>query len=143
MTTTSLPAACPSTAEKAPVCQVVSGSFSQIELPFQRERDTRKGSFYRNCRFVEAIRRSVTKRLSSGAAQKMAESLNQFDDLPRVVARIHDEHSGQTRYSLDVFIAALINLSSDDARHVLGKIARPLGFWVAPLPCSAGEESAS
>jgi hypothetical protein len=53
---------------------------------------------------------------------------------------VHDEHSAQVRYSLDVFIADLLHLTTDDARHVLQKIAAPLGLWVLRAP-GTGEES--
>lgn len=140
MTTTSPCPFAPSTAEIAPNCQPESGSFSQMELPLHRERDERHGSFYRNCRFVDAVRRSVLKRLPHGVAEAVAQSLNQFDELPRVLARVHDEHAGSTRYSLDVFVADLLVLPTDDARHVIQKLAKPLGLWVTRAP-GAGEET--
>jgi hypothetical protein len=112
-----------------------------MDLPLQREKDRHHGSYFRNCRFVDAIRRSVLKRLPHGAVEKIAEALLQFDDLLRLITRIQDEHSGQTRYSMDVFVADLIQLRTDDARHVLQKLARPLGLWVVRSPFSP-EESA-
>ena len=140
MPSTSPRPASSSTAKACANCQPSSGEFAQLELPLHREADVRRGSYFRNCRFSDAIRRSVVKRLPHDTALLIAAMLDQFNERPRVLARVYDEHSAQVRYSLDVFIADLLHLTTDDARHVLQKIAAPLGLWVLRAP-GTGEES--
>lgn len=124
-------------------CQPVSGEFAQLELPLHREADERRGSYFRNCRFADAIRRSVVKRLPHGAVAAIAVLLDQFNERARVTARVYDEHAGSVRYSLDVFVADLLQLSTDDARHVLQKLAKPMGLWVTRAPGFDLEDSVS
>jgi hypothetical protein len=142
MPSTWAPANAPSTATSGSNCQPASGEFAQLELPLHREADVRRGSYFRNCRFSDAIRRSVVKRLPHGAVAEIAAMLDQFNERPKVLARVYDEHAGTTRFSLDVFVADLLHLTTDDARHVLQKIAKPLGLWVLRAP-GTGEDSAA
>jgi hypothetical protein len=84
------------------------------------------GLFLRNSALTDSLRRSVTKRLPSGAPEKMA------DRLGTPVKRLYHEHNGETRYSVDAFTAGLLELRPEEARHCLNRLASLVGARVIP-----------
>jgi hypothetical protein len=113
----------------------LAGSFRQLRLPLLRV-EGRNGLVMPNTEAADGLRRSVVKRLPHGAAERIATLLD------RPVAYVYDQHAAERTYALDTFLAGLVQLSSDEARHVLDKMARPFGLYVAHDP-GIFEESCS
>jgi hypothetical protein len=88
----------------------------------------RDGFFLKNTAFADGMRRSVTKRLPQGAPERMAARLG------RRIERIYDEHSGQLTYSLDVYVAGLMELQHHHSRMILRRVARCFGGLVVEDP---------
>ena len=88
----------------------------------------RNGFFLKNTAFADGMRRSVTKRLPQGAPERIAARLG------RRIDRIYDEHSGELTYSLDVYVAGLMELPRHDARLILRRVAHCFGAWVIEDP---------
>lgn len=101
--------------------------FPQLRLPLYTEIG-RNGLFLKNTAFADGMRRSVTKRLPQGAPERMAARLGKRLD------RIYNEHSGETTYSLDVYVAGLMELPHHEARLILRRIAHCFSALVIENP---------
>jgi|ERR1035441_2674825 hypothetical protein len=114
----------------------ISGEFADLATPFTRdERPT--GLKFANCAFVEALRRSIQKRIQRGDAQKIAGFLG------ITIANVYRQLEGEQPLTVDVFFVALWVMSRDNARHVMKKLAHPLRLWVMPSPLETDEDSAA
>lgn len=114
----------------------ISTGFSQLRLPFLRV-EGRKGLLLPNSPMADGLRRSVVKRLPYGAPEKIAGRLG------KRVAQVYDAHAGETTYSVDVFVAALLELRPEEARLCLNRVARLVGAWVIPSADADVEEDAA
>jgi hypothetical protein len=123
MGSTSPLAAAPSTGIEAEFSQ----REYQLRLPLYREVG-RNGLFLKNSTFTDGIRRLATKRLPLGAPERMAALLGCR------AGRIYDEHAGEIRYSLDVFVADLLHLPRHEGRRALRPICRAIGALVIEDP---------
>lgn len=72
----------------------------------------------KNSNTVDRIRRSILKRLPTGAVEKIWKRLGVTDD------RVYDEHEDRRVYSLDITIAGLDQLGRHDRRDVLDNLLR-------------------
>lgn len=116
----------PSTEKKSALSDTEkAGGFSQLRLPLYREVG-RDGLFLKNTAVADELRRSVTKRLPTGAPERIAERLG------KRVGQVYDEHAGEAKYSVDAFVAGLLELRPEEARYCLNKMARLVGAWCIP-----------
>lgn len=111
-----------------------AGNFRQLRLPLLRV-EGRNGLVMPNTEAADGLRRSIVKRLPQGSAERIASLLD------RPVAYVYDQHAAERTYALDTFLAGLVQLSADEARHVLDKLARPFGLYVAHDPSVSLEDS--
>jgi hypothetical protein len=109
-----------------------SAGFSQ--LPLSRERG-RNGLLARNSTFTDRRRRSIVKRLPQGAPARIA------DRLGVDVQQVYDAHAAETRYTLDLFVAGLLEVPRDAARRILRPIARLVDALVVEDPTSCSDDS--
>jgi hypothetical protein len=112
-------------ARRTPSSTGTSGAFSQLRLPLLRV-EGRNGLLLANSPVADGLRRSVTKRLPCGAPERIA------DRLGKRIALVYDQHAGETTYSLDAFVAGLLELRREEVRYILNKVARLFGAWVIP-----------
>jgi hypothetical protein len=105
----------------------------EMETWFSREVG-RDGLLPRNTAFADGMRRSVTKRLPQGAPERMAARLG------KGIRQIYHEHASETTYSLDVWMAGLLELPYHESRMLLRRVARPIRGLVIEDPSFFDEE---
>jgi len=114
----------------------ISGEFADLAAPFRRE-ERPTGLRFANCAFVEAMRRSIQKRIQRGTAQKVASLLG------ITIESVYRQLEGEQPLTVDVFFVTLWVMNREHARHIVKKLAHPLRLWVVPSPLEADEDSAA
>jgi hypothetical protein len=101
----------------------ISGEFCQMELPLHRERDVHHGSYFRNCRFVDAVRRSIMKRLPHGAAIQVATIRSKVAKLRAEAQRADEEFDRQERRASAELQAIRTRNAIDSSERILARFS--------------------
>lgn len=110
-------------------------NFQQLRLPLLRA-EGRTGLLLANSPAADEVRRSVVKRLESGAIAQVAELID------RGVAYVYNQTSGESALTVDVLLASMACMSQDDARRVVQNLAAAFGLFVIHSPSAGLDDSA-